>query len=98
MKETLGRIMATAAYRKAPDGDAKTKGTKAAMLTGTVAKYREAAGRYRMADPNVRQAVYQQAVKARPALAAKDGLKSDKQVGPATIEQLSKAYGLDLAR
>lgn len=46
------------------------------MLTGTVAKYREGARRRLMADPMVREAVYRQGLKARAAVAAKDGAEA----------------------
>jgi hypothetical protein len=40
------------------DGDTDTMGTRAAILTCTVAKYREGARRRLMADPMVRETVY----------------------------------------
>ncbi|KMO36661.1 hypothetical protein VQ02_14900 [Methylobacterium variabile] len=97
MKATVERIMRTAAYQKAPDGKAETKGTKQAMFTGTVAKYREAAGKLLMADPNVRQAVYQQNLKARAEVAARDGAKSDRATGAEALEKLGRATGVDLS-
>lgn len=99
MKETLAKIMRTAAYQRAPDGDPTAqehKGTKQAMLTGTMYKYRESAGRTLMADPNVRQAVFQQATKARAAAVAQRAPKSDQQVGSAGLEQIGQAFGVDL--
>jgi hypothetical protein len=100
MKEMLAKLMRTEAYRKAPDGDPEVlgqTGTKQSMLTGTVHKYREAAGKMLMADPNVRQAVYQQNLKSNAAVAAKMAPKSDKQVGASALAQVGKAVGVDLS-
>ena len=99
MKETLAKIMSTAAYQKAPDRDPAVdnqKGTKQAMLTGTMDKYREAAKRMLMADPNVRQAVYQQRLKSNAAAAAKMAPKSDQQVGASALARVGQAFGVNL--
>ncbi|KQP81771.1 hypothetical protein ASF60_22200 [Methylobacterium sp. Leaf113] len=47
----------------------KSMGT--ALLTGTMSKFREMAGRLLMADGNVRLAVYRQNLMARGAVAAR---------------------------
>ncbi len=96
LKETVARIMLTEAYGRAPDGDADQKGTRQAMLTGTVAKYREAAGKLLLKDANVRRAVFEQRVKGNAAVARKDGVKSDREVGAGYLERLGRATGLDL--
>ncbi|WP_156648385.1 hypothetical protein [Methylobacterium sp. Leaf108] len=96
MKETLAKIMATKAYQKAPDGEPKTKGTKAAMLTGTVSKYREAAWRQMMADPKVREAVSRQNMKARGAVAGRDGAGTGGGAEASALGQLGKAFGVGL--
>ncbi len=101
MKETLAKIMRTEAYRKAPDRDPEVdnqKGTRQAMHTGTVAKYREAAMRLLMRDENVRQAVYQQRVKGTAALAK----KTAPEVGPSDRRgedrAIGQAFGVQLGR
>ncbi|MCE4224911.1 hypothetical protein HCU64_14200 [Methylobacterium sp. C25] len=98
LKEMVGRIMATKAYQHAPDGDPGNhqKGTKQAMFTGTVAKYREVASRLLMRDENVRQAVVKQSLKARAAYAVKSAPKTDQQAGAASLVQMGKAVGVDL--
>lgn len=65
-----------------------------AMLTGTMAKYREAAGRMLMADENVRLAVHRQNVKGRAASATKDGAGAGRKAG--TLGQIGEAFGVDL--
>lgn len=93
-------MMATGAYQRAPDRDPEVdnqKGTKQAMLTGTVAKYREAASKRLMADPVVREAVVKQALRGRAAYAAAKGPKTDQQAGAGTIAQVGRAFGVDLS-
>jgi hypothetical protein len=70
---------------------ALVKGTKQAMLTGTVAKCREMAGRFLMVAPNVRQAVYRQTLKGNAAVAAKVAPKSDRAAGSEALAQMGKA-------
>lgn len=99
LKETMGRLMATKAYQNAPDGepgDHATKGTKQAMLTGTVAKYREMGLKLLMRDPNVRQAMFQASAKGRAAVAARNAPKSDQQAGAAALERMGRGFGVDL--
>ncbi|KQT19860.1 hypothetical protein ASG40_03370 [Methylobacterium sp. Leaf399] len=96
MKETLEKIMATRAYQKAPDEERKTKGTKAAMLTGTVSKYRDAPWRQMMAAPKVCEAVSRQNMKARGAVAGKDGAGAGGGAGASALDQLGKAFGQGL--
>jgi hypothetical protein len=73
------------------------KGTKQAMLTGTVHKYRDAAGKRLMADPVVREAVFRQAVRGRAAYATAKGPKTDKQAGTGIIAQVGQAFVVDLS-
>ncbi len=100
LKEMVGRLIATGAYQRAPDRDPEVdnqKGTKQAMLTGTVHKYRDAAGKRLMADPVVREAVFRQAVRGRAVGVAKAAPKTDQQAGAGTIAQVGRAFGVDLS-
>ncbi len=94
MKETVGKVMKTEAYQKAPDGDAGTKGTKLAMLTGTISKYRESALKQLKADPNVREALAKRDAEARSALIAARAPKSSTQTGADALANLGKSFGV----
>jgi hypothetical protein len=97
LKETVAKVMKTEAYRKAPDGDPETKGTRAAMLTGTVAKYREAAMKALKADPAVRAAITKRDMEAKAAVAKAYAPKSNTQTGAEQLNALGKAAGVDLS-
>lgn len=71
LKQVAARIIQTKGYRNAPDGEKTTRGTKAWMLAGPIAKFREAAGRRMLADPNVRAAVLKRHTDTLAAIAAK---------------------------
>ncbi|MEN3233796.1 hypothetical protein PUR29_09300 [Methylobacterium ajmalii] len=96
LKETVGRIIQTPAYQRAPEGDADQRGTKQGMLAGTVSKYREMGMKLLMRDPNVRQAVAMRETQGRAASVAKEGPKTDQQTGAEMLERLGKATGVDL--
>jgi len=49
-----------------------------------------------VADPKVRQAVFQQATKVSAAAAAQRVPKSNQQVGSAGLEQMGWTFGMDL--
>jgi hypothetical protein len=93
LKVRLASIMAQPAYQRAPDGDMGVKGTRAASVAGTIAKYREAAQRQIQADPNVRGAIAKRNAKSRAAVVQAYAPKSDKQVGQGTIERLLDGFG-----
>ena len=57
LKAQLAKVIATEAYRKAPDGAADLKGTKASMVAGIIVQYRQAAMRRLRTDPVVREAL-----------------------------------------
>ncbi len=96
LKETVGRIIQTPAYQRAPEGDADQRGTKQGMLAGTVSKYREMGMKLLMRDPNVRQAVAMREAQGRAASVAKESPKTDRQTGAEILERLGKATGVDL--
>jgi len=60
LKQTVAHLMQTDAYKRAPDGDASSKGTKLWLLSGMVSRYRNAAGAMVRADPNVRAEIMKQ--------------------------------------
>jgi hypothetical protein len=57
LRDVVANMMRTSGYKRAPDGDLGTKGTKSWLLAGMVNKYREAASRRIRADKNVRDAL-----------------------------------------
>ncbi|MFC3691461.1 hypothetical protein ACFOWB_04445 [Chenggangzhangella methanolivorans] len=57
LKEVAAKLIASRGYKRAPDGDASTKGTKLYLLVRLVADYRGSALDILMKDPNVRDAI-----------------------------------------
>ncbi|MGV1835235.1 hypothetical protein ACQZ6C_10775 [Rhizobium rhizogenes] len=57
LRDSVADLMRSDAYRKAPDGDIATRGTKMWIIAGRVQKYREAAASRIRADKNVRDAM-----------------------------------------
>ncbi|GJE18756.1 hypothetical protein [Methylobacterium marchantiae] len=98
MKDAVAKIMKTAAYQKAPDGDESIKGTKLSMLTGTISKYREAAFKRLMADENVRAAVHKHNLDQKKAVAAAYAKPAPnaQQQGADALTSLGKAFGVPL--
>lgn len=58
--DQVAKVMRSKAYSLAPDGDRDVKGTKLWMLGSVVSKYREAAKKVLLKDPNIRQEITQQ--------------------------------------
>ena len=96
LKDTVGRLMKTSAYQQAPDGDAETRGTKLAMLAGTLSKYREAAWKQVRADENVRAALGKRDAEARAAYAKKSS-PTNQESGANALSNIGKAVGVDLS-
>jgi hypothetical protein len=96
LKEKVAWIMNSPGYQRAPDGDAATRGTKLAMLTGTIAKHRAAAMQRLRADANVRRALYEKQRDVAAAYAAKKAPQTPQQQGRATIGAIGEAFGVDL--
>lgn len=57
LKDQVGKVMASPAYGRAPDGPGDVLGTKLFMLHGPVSDYRKAAAMEIQKDPNVRAAL-----------------------------------------
>jgi len=57
LKDVVGRMMQSAAYKNAPDGESTSRGTKLWLLSNIVSKYRKVAGARVRTDPNVRAEV-----------------------------------------
>lgn len=92
VKDAVGRIIKTASYQRAPDGEAGTRGTKLWMLSGLLAKYRQAAAQRLRADANVRQALSQKQRDVAAHYAASKTTKA--QASP--LADIGKAFGVDL--
>ncbi len=73
IKDVVAKVMQTDAYKRAPDGDSATKGTKLWIIANPMRKYREAAERIMMADKNVREAAYKKQMAAASAYANRAG-------------------------
>lgn len=96
IKQTIGRIMQSPAYQRAPDGDAATRGTKMAMLAGTFAKYRAAAAQRLRTDKNVREAMAKKTRDVAAAYAASKAPKNPQAQGRESIGAIGQAFGVDL--
>jgi hypothetical protein len=70
LKEMVATVIQSKTYRKAPDGDSSTKGTKLYMLADLAADYRGKALDYLKRDPIVREALLK---KQRDVIAAYRG-------------------------
>ncbi len=57
LRDAIGAVMSSKAYRRAPDGKPDVRGSRSWMLMQYVGKYREAAMRQVRADANVRDAM-----------------------------------------
>lgn len=57
LRTRVANLMRTEAYKRAPDGDRDTKGTKLWLLGKVVNKYRDVAAKRVRADKNVREAL-----------------------------------------
>ncbi len=96
IKETAARIIQAEGYQRAPDGDAGTRGTRLWMLSGVMAKYRQAAAQRLRADKNVRDAMLQKRLDVAKAYAAKSAPQTPEKVGRDSISNIGKAFGVDL--
>jgi hypothetical protein len=96
LKAQLARVIATEAYRKAPDGAADLKGTKAAMVAGIIVQYRQAAMRRLRTDPVVREALFKRQEAILDHYKGKRAEETKRQTDPAAdIKELGKAFGID---
>lgn len=95
LKSIVGKVMATKAYKRAPDGDVASKGTKLWILHAYTEKYRSKAMKMLKADPNVRAALGQRDLKVREAYMKQQ--QADQAAKKPTLDQLGKAFGVDLA-
>lgn len=96
LKDVVAKIIQSPGYQRAPDGDAQTKGTKLWMLSGRMAKYRQAAAQRMRADKNVRDAMLQKRLDVAKAYAAKNAPQTPEKVGKDSISNIGKAFGVDL--
>lgn len=96
LKDTVAKIIKTPGYRKAPDGDAGTRGTKQAMIAGTISKFRESAAQRLRADANVREAMFEKQRDVAKAYATTSAPKTPEQQGRGTISSIGRAFGVDL--
>lgn len=93
LKEIISKVISSAAYKKAPDGTADTKGTKTWILVDQMRAYRSAAFKLLQRDPVVREALLKD---QRDVYAAyKNGGKPVAK--PSAIEQLGQSFGVDLS-
>lgn len=91
LKGAITRQIKSAAYQKAADGDTGTRGTKQWMLLGTVSRYRAAARKRVVADPNVRTAILKKPLKAAAAFAQPSQNTPQQQ-----LRNVGEAFGVDL--
>lgn len=94
LKEVVAKLIASPAYKRAPDGDVGTKGTKLWILAKPVAAYRNAAMQGLKADPNVRAAL----MKKQMDVAAKYAAGRDTAGPEAGLGAIGKAFGVDLGQ
>lgn len=96
LKAQLAKIIASEAYRSAPDGAAELKGTKASMAAGIIAQYRQTALRRLRADPVVRKALFERQEAIIDHYKGKRAEETKRQEDPAAdIKALGKAFGID---
>ena len=88
MKEQAARVMQTEAYKKAPDGDVGTKGTKQAIVYTVISKYRQAALSQVRSDPAVRQEL----MKKKQAVAT--AYENQRRQAANPVEAINSAFGL----
>lgn len=96
IKTQLTKVMQSAAYKRAPDGDSDLKGTKLFMITGVMSKYRDAARKQLLADPNIRAALGERQAEVAAAYAAQSAPKSPEKAGTEGLANIGKAFGVDL--
>lgn len=94
LKENVAKIIRTPAYRKAPDGDAGTRGTKQWMITGVISNYRAAAAQRLRADKAVREAMHEKQRDVAKAYAASKAPPPPQQNGG--LGAIGRAFGVDL--
>lgn len=93
LKSIVAKVMASDAYKRAPDGDMATKGTKLWMLHGPVERYRKAAFRFLLRDPAVREAVQAKQMKVVEHYRGQPGRR---QRSEPSLGQVGKSFGAEL--
>ncbi|MBX9464883.1 MAG: hypothetical protein KL840_18300 [Aquamicrobium sp.] len=93
LKSIVAKVMASDAYRRAPDGDMATKGTKLWMLHGPIERYRKAAFRFLLRDPAVREAVQAKQLKV---VEHYRGQPARRQQPEPSLGQVGKSFGAEL--
>lgn len=96
LKDVVAKIIQSPGYQRAPDGDAQTKGTRMWLLSGRIAKYRQAAAQRLRADKNVRDAMLEKQRDVAKAYAAKSAPQTPEKTGKESISNIGKAFGIDL--
>ena len=96
LKEALGNLINTDAYKNAPDGASNDRGTKPAMLLDQIGRYRNAASKIVSADPNVRKAEYDRQMKTAAAYSSKNANPSPGNQTSQMLDTLGKQFGVDM--
>ena len=93
LKAIITKFIQSETYRKAPDGDSSTRGTKLWLLFNYTSKYRTAALKKIKADPLVREALMKESVKVRDHYkAVRTGQQPAQPQG--SIDKLMGAFGI----
>lgn len=93
LKKQVARIMKSDAYKRAPDGDAVTKGTKLWLLHPVMDKYRSVAMKLLKRDPVIREAFGKRDAEVRAAYQAQRGKTKARDGG---LGEVGEAFGVDL--
>lgn len=97
LKDRVAQVMKTEAYRRAPDGDIGTRGTKLWLISGVIKRYREVALRQIKADPVVREALLRKRMEVRAAYAAqRDPGRTVAVEERRRLKELGARFGVDL--
>ncbi len=98
LREQVGKIIDTPAYRRAPDGPVDVPGTKLFLLHGPVVAYRRSAEALLLRDDNVRKAVLSAQQKVVDAYKAQEAPGTPPKVEGAreALGAVGRAFGINL--
>ena len=91
LKDVLAKLIESDSYKRLPDGEASTRGTRLWALSGPVSAYREGAFKRLLKEsPMLREAVTKRQRDARAALTG----KRDAAANPSPVDQLRAVLGI----
>ncbi|PSJ59238.1 hypothetical protein [Pseudaminobacter soli (ex Li et al. 2025)] len=92
LKRVVARRVQSESYKRAPDGDAATKGTKLWILHDVTSRYRSIALKRLKRDPVVREAFLRETMRVRAAYAAARPIQPERP----SIGKIGDSFGVDL--